>query len=284
MFRMAKQTKIDMVNTLKGFLTNATKEAKDVIDYAVAEYNKNARNVTLEDLKDTIETVRVMVQPSLLPVENSLKKPNKDKKIAANEDEVNAKLAELEESIDEEDKALGKNTDSNKKENSTKKTLNKPKKQEDKKPEETKKEHENKKEDNTKKTVVKTAPKVVSFPDKYESEAGKLKVRRDIESITKLTELMEEGTDLVVLVYWTKRDLRQYQYDPMKVNHKPIDQFKDDLDVQQIVYSSDNGIVFTTISLDTEVPFIYTPTAFKTDEYGLRYMNGVEYQIYEVVE
>jgi hypothetical protein len=275
---MKKLNKSELVNEVRGYMNSVSKEVKDWASYIVKAYDENPRNVTMEDIKETLVSIKELVSPqeALLPMENSLK-PKKNVKKESNKS-VDDVLGEIEDSIDAEEEAKHDSESEvavDKEEKVKKLTPKKPKTEEKPKTESKKKE-----------PIVKTTEaKVVSFPDEYESKTGKLVARRDITSIQQLKEEFEEKQgDLVVCAYWTARDLRQYEYDPMRVNPKPVKSFADDLDIQLITYVGETGTMFTTVSLYTEVPFIFTPVGFETDEDGLRYMNGVEYQIYEVVE
>ena len=296
-----KVSKQSMVETMKGFLVNASAEAKKVIDYIVGEYEKNPRNVTMEDLKESLAIVKEMVQPSMLPVENSLKKSTgkadvkkEDKKVlplksksGKTEEEL---MNEIEESLDTDEKEDGKDEaalDSTKKGGNTKKLTPKNKdKATDKKPEtkvETPKETPKKEE--KKEKVIKSVEMAASFPETFKCDLGTLKIRPDIKDIKELHNLVEEEVQLVLCVYWNKRQLKQFNYDTNGICAKYPKEFPNDLDVVDLIYASENGIVAYGVSLYTEAAVTFTADQFATDEEtGMRYQNGAEYQVYEIVE
>ena len=96
---------------------------------------------------------------------------------------------------------------------------------------------------------------------------------------------IEQGKNIVVLSIWTKRDLKQFSYDPYNIQQKPIKEFPNDFDVLEIVHASSDGLVAYGVSAITEVMSTFLPEDFATDkETGSRFCNGLEFQLYEQVE
>lgn len=120
------------------------------------------------------------------------------------------------------------------------------------------------------------------FPQAFESDLGLLERRDNIKSIQEANELMEKGTDLVVLCYWTDQHIVECNYDPYKINKKLPKSFKGDFDVCQIVFSSDK--VMYGVSLETEVISTFPANSFKHKKgTNYRIVNGMEFELYEVV-
>lgn len=288
---MAKMTKEVIVENLKGYLANAKKEVKEVIDYTINAYEENPRNITMADLKDTLEYVKEMlaVKQEVLPIENSLKVPKKSnkevlkdvikeekvtvlKKPKKTEEEV---LKDLEESIIED-------------EEETEEILEEEVKAKEEKPKKvTKKEDKpvTPKKEKVVTPTLKTVEVLASMPETLDTLVGKLKIRPDIKDIKELHTLIDDGVQLVICMYWNKRQLKQFDYDALNINPKKFTEFPNDLDIVDIMYASENGLVVYGVSLYTEVSVVLRPQEFATDpDTGLRYESGAEYQIYELVE
>lgn len=294
---MAKITKEQMVENVRGFMTSTNKAVKEMVEYTMKVYNENPRNLTIADLKDTLDTIKDMLsqgQQEILPLENSLKVKgkNKDKgdnkvvtlkKNTKSEEEA---LKEIGDILDEDENDEPEEETITKKEDS-KKVIKKKKddaKTDDKKeePKETKK--VTPKEDTNK--PLKTFEMLATMPETFDSLIGKLKVRPDIKDIKELHDLVEAGQQLVICVYWNKRQLKQFDYDALGINpSKKVKEFTNDLDIVDIMYASENGLVVYGVSLYTEVATVIRPDGFATDpDTGLRYESGAEYQIYEIIE
>ena len=120
------------------------------------------------------------------------------------------------------------------------------------------------------------------FPQAFESDLGLLERRDNIKSIQEANELMEKGTDLVVLCYWTDQHIVECNYDPYKINKTLPKSFKGDFDVCQIIFSSDK--VMYGVSLETEVISTFPANSFKHKKgTNYRIVNGMEFELYEVV-
>lgn len=245
-----KMTKQDYVDGLEVIVSNfeLPKEVRETIEYNLNAYSKNKRNLTLEDIQDTISFL---------------------------EEQTKKKFEEyLVDAMDKEPVQV---------ENSTKEQPEVEKKQLPKS-----KKDEPKKEDN--KNFVKhelvNMEVLKTFPLELESKTlgAKLKLRPDIKDINDVATAYNNGHDIVIATYWTKRHLIQYadSYDPMEINPNPPKSFENDLDLVEITFA--NELVVTGCSLYSYVPHTFKPKDFTIHEDDMRYCNGMEFQVYEVVD
>ena len=58
---MKKETKQSLMGKIEGFVKNADTKVAEIAKYVVEEYNKNARNVTMSDIKDSLEIIGYQV-------------------------------------------------------------------------------------------------------------------------------------------------------------------------------------------------------------------------------
>ena len=283
---MAKMTKSQIIEGLKkiGGYLKADAETQAEIDYIVGEYEDNERNVTLDDIKPVLKSVEAFAKKPFMQI-----------------------LAEAEGKPVQEELIKGEAIKEVKKENSTKKGTTKKalvkktdkaetsKKVENKKettkeaPKTEPKKEEVKKEETTKKTNIKTksaSDLVIEFPQTIESKAlnATLIARPDLKNIEDISKSYAEGVDFVLACYWNRRQLKQYanSYDPMNINPNKPASFENDLDLVELTYA--NNLVATGVSLFSSVPSIFLPNDFLIDEEShLRYANGVEFEVYEIV-
>ena len=68
----------------------------------------------------------------------------------------------------------------------------------------------------------------------------------------------------------------------MGVNPNRPKSFEHDLDLIEVTFA--NNLVVTGCSLYSYVPQILLPADFEQDEDGMRYANGCEFQVYEIIE
>lgn len=278
---MAKITKSEIIKGLSliGGIINASAEVQAEIDYTVENFKENPRNVTMDDLKTTINSVEKATSKSFMQLVAEAEGKPQDIKTAEVQHKEKTKLVP----INKEEKV----------ENSTKKIIA-PKKEETKgevvkeeKKEEPKKEvapKETKKNDN--KVVANSKDLAVSFPPTIESESlkGTLVARPDLKTISDVAKAFNDEVDFVIATYWTKRHLKQFadSYDPMNINPGRPKQFENDLDLIEVTFAND--LVVTGCSLYSYVPQILLPKDFTIDpESNLRFANGVEFEVYEVV-
>ena len=127
---------------------------------------------------------------------------------------------------------------------------------------------------------------LVSFPAKINHpDLGSLKIRDDIKNLAQLTQEIEQGKKKFVFAnHWSERALMQFNYDPMGILEQAPQYFPMDLDFTYPLHCSE--IVCHTISFYTQVMTTYTAFGFsRLDKKSkCRYANGLEYQVYEVIE
>ena len=270
---MAKVTKSQIIEGLKnlGDRVQLNVETQSVIDYTLDAYEENDRNVTMDDLKEVLATVKEST--GLSDSEIILGKSTTD----TPKSEGKAKLPSKKEA-----------------ENSVKEGTTKPvvvpknkNKSEGSRVEEVK--SEEKKE--TKKATTSKVQKpheeyLASFPETLVSESlkGTLKLRKDLKTIQDVADAWANNEDIVIATYWTKKLLKQYAqgYDPMNINPNRPKSFEHDLDLIEVTFA--NNLVVTGCSLYSYVPQIILPDEFEQDENGMRYANGCEFQVYEIIE
>ena len=266
---MAKVTKSQIMEGLKnlGDKFQLSVEAQSIVDYTMDAYEENPRNVTMDDLKETIKAV---------------------------EESTGKKFAEIlssEVKVVEVPKAEGKAKLPSKKEaaeNSVKEEAKKPVVV-PKKEKETPVSPVVAEKVEPKKTTTKVQKPheeyLASFPETLVSESlkGTLKLRKDLVTIQDVVKAYNNDEDIVIATYWTKKLLKQYAqgYDPMGINPNRPKSFEHDLDLIEITYAND--LVVTGCSLYSYVPQVLLPADFEQDEDGMRYANGCEFQIYEVI-
>ena len=137
-----------------------------------------------------------------------------------------------------------------------------------------------------------SCPMVKKFAERYtfkfeEAEAEyEYELAHDIQTIEDLSKYFSslEDTEGAILFtfYWAKEHLRDFSYFAEVAPQKPTE-FKEDVDLAECYYVSDEGTVAYTLSLYTEMLYTLTPKSIKEDKYGIRRLNGVEYQIYKRV-
>ena len=270
---MAKVTKSQIIEGLKnlGDRVQLNVETQSVVDYTLDAYEENDRNVTMDDLKEVLATIKEST--GLSDSEIILGKST----TATPKSEGKAKLPSKKEAEDSV------------KEVTTKPVVvpkNKDKSEgspiEEVKPEEKKE---------TKKATTSKVQKpheeyLASFPETLVSESlkGTLKLRKDLATIQDVADAWANNEDIVIATYWTKKLLKQYAqgYDPMNINPNRPKSFEHDLDLIEVTFA--NNLVVTGCSFYSYVPQILLPDDFEQDEDGMRYANGCEFQVYEIIE
>lgn len=228
--------------------------SKSIIEYTITGFEENERNVTKKDLKDTIEGLEIETGINFLDdIINTVIEPEVKK------DEEPQPEAE-----DKTKKILPTKKDTPKVDNSVKQTSK-----------------------SKESTLKSTTQYLESFPETLVStklEGATIKLRTDIKTIEDVKKAYDNREDIVIATYWTKKLLKQFDtgYDPMNINPNRPTEFEHDLDLVEITYA--NELVVTGVSLYSYVPQILLPKDFAQDENNMRYCNGCEFQIYEVLE
>ena len=269
---MAKVTKLQIIEGLKnlGERVQLNVETQSVVDYTLDAYEENDRNVTMDDLKEVLATIKestglsdseiILGKSATAPkTEGKAKLPNKkEAENSVKGDNVKPMIVPK-----NKDKSEGSPV-------------------EEVKPEEKKE---------TKKATTSKVQKpheeyLASFPETLVSESlkGTLKLRKDLKTIEDVADAWAKNEDIVIATYWTKKLLKQYAqgYDPMNINPNRPKSFEHDLDLIEVTFA--NNLVVTGCSLYSYVPQIILPDEFEQDENGMRYANGCEFQVYEIIE
>lgn len=269
---MAKVTKSQIIEGLKnlGERVQLNVETQSVVDYTLDAYEENDRNVTMDDLKEVLATIKestglsdseiILGKSTTAPkTEGKAKLPNKN----GAENSVKGGTTKPVVVPKNKDKSEGSPI-------------------EEVKPEEKKE---------TKKATTSKVQKpheeyLASFPETLVSESlkGTLKLRKDLKTIQDVADAWANNEDIVIATYWTKKLLKQYAqgYDPMNINPNRPKSFEHDLDLIEVTFA--NNLVVTGCSLYSYVPQILLPADFEQDEDGMRYANGCEFQVYEIIE
>lgn len=290
---MKKMTKVQLVNTITGLakemeskLEKERPDMKDIIKYTLNGYYENPRNVERDEL------LKIAGELEDIKNKNSINTNGTDNKASGktttattegnkttpagkttNKNTTKGKISEEEATkrilgVINENSTVGK-TSTEKPEASTKKNTNKKGATPKNKPVENKKE-------------------VSLFPEILEiKNLGKLKLRTDLNSISEIGEAINnnDSLSLVFATYWNKKDLKKYNYDSLGILSKeeyPLE-FEKDLDIMQPLHISDSGKVIYAVSVYTDVLNSFLDSDFEQLD-GQRFSNGVEFQVYEVVE
>lgn len=268
-----KTTKEQLKNIL-GANAKAVKTADkalfDRIAYADKMAKKDDSKVSRKDLVDLVKEVITLLGDKLV--------------VPALAEETPAKPV-AENSV----KKLGKSSSKSKKTAETEETAEEPKeepKAEPKKPVAKAKKSSKKSEDgvteSSKKTVQNKAFVLAEvFPETFELEGQKYELASDIANMGQLYDALEKDESLVFAMYWTKRHIKQFGYGVETL--KAPKEFPMDLDLATCIHVSEECIVAYAISMYTEACYMYLPNDIEEVE-GIRYANGVEFQIYRMVD
>lgn len=294
---MKKMTKEQLVkeiaSTAKEMESKLVKDRPDMMDiikYTLDGYTSNPRNVEkaellkivgeLEDIKNSINTNgtdnKTAGKTTTATTEGNKTTPagettNKNTKGKISEEEATQKILE----VINENSTAGKTTTEKGKTTTEK-------------PEASTKKNTNKKGATPKNKPVENKKEESLFPEILEIKAiGKLKLRSDLKNIKEIHDAKDNNEDLslVFATYWNKKDLKKYNYDPIGVLSKeeyPLE-FEKDLDIMQPLHISDSGKVIYAVSVYTDVMNSFLDSDFEQLD-GQRFSNGVEFQVYEVVE
>lgn len=113
------------------------------------------------------------------------------------------------------------------------------------------------------------------FPDTLDIEGTTFTIAHDINNIE---DFNMDSYQYEFAFFWNKRHLKQFTYLNPPTVKKPTS-FKNDLDLAQLIYMSDNGHVMYAVSDYTESMYTIYPSDLEEVD-GLRIANGIEFQIY----
>lgn len=119
------------------------------------------------------------------------------------------------------------------------------------------------------------------FPEEFTNEAGTFKVDFEIKTLEDLQKAISAGKEIVFGFYWSKRLLKQFNYDAQQVLKKGTvpKEFPNDLDLLTPLHISSDCRFAYVISLYTELAHFIRADEMKIDE-GMRFVNGIEMNIY----
>lgn len=273
--RMTKSQIIEGLKKVAGFIS-ANAEIQAEIDFVVDEYAENDRNVTMEDLKPIIASVESFTKKGFVQLIAEAEEKPEEKKSEEKKAKVLPKKST--DKAETSKKVLPKKQEAN---NPEEKEVNKSEEVQ----EEVKEEKTTAKKPTTKKKQEEELAEKLPQLLKSDSLKADLVARPDLKTIQDIAKAYADGTDFVIATYWTRRHLKQFanSYDPLNINPNRPTAFEHDLDLIEVTYAND--LVVTGVSLYSSVPNVFLPINFDRDEeYGLRFANGVEFEIYEVVE
>lgn len=267
---MARVNKETIMNGLKLIASKVAfdVEAQSQIDYTVDSYEENPRNVTMDEVKEVVNLVEEATGKKFLQLMDEAKQSSDVV------DEKSTKRPLPSKAKDKE--AVVENKEKEKPVIAVKKDKVEP----------TEEKVETKTTKTTKKEAKPEMDFLASFPDTLESKSLKatLKKRPDLKTIGDVAKAFANDEDIIIATYWTDKLLKQYSqgYDPMNINPNRPKKFEHDLDLVEVTHAHD--LVVTGHSLYSMVPQILLPQDFEADENGMRYANGCEFEVYEVVD
>lgn len=113
------------------------------------------------------------------------------------------------------------------------------------------------------------------------------------KTMEEVAKALEEGKQFYFTGYWTKRHIKQYDYDACTLT-KGAKEFPNDLDILEPVYYCEGIKRIWCVSLYTEGMFCFDNDTLKhiedvnpydnSDKFKVRINNGMEFELYELVE
>lgn len=126
----------------------------------------------------------------------------------------------------------------------------------------------------------KTVQLAKQFPATITDGEKTYEVAHDIKTMDDLYNALEAEEEIVFAYYWTKRHLKQFPYFNGWLGQPKS--FDNDLDLSATIYVSENKAVAYNVSLYTEAVYTILPVDLEETD-GLRFCDGMEYQIYRAV-
>lgn len=272
-----KSTKEQMTSYLNEVFKSVQKANKNLADriiYTSKVFKEDQSKVTKKDLFDLCkEAMALNLTPATPVVAEASVKPVAKKKVTkkakpADEEKAETPTEEPEETpaenTEETPKAPAKA--SGKKKAVTKKSAKK-----EETPLVTEEEPSSKKE----------VPLAKMFKEKYTTDTlGTLEIAHDIKTMEDLRKAVVENEELLVLaMYWTPRHIKQFQYGSHLGLTNIPKKFVDDVDLASLVYIGEVNNIAYAVSSETDNMYLIKE-ADLSEEDGLRFAGGVEYQIY----
>lgn len=279
-----KTTKQGFVNILKDYLKSnvVDKNLSDRIKYALDMFSKDMTKVAKSDLRELAEeAIKALTPATPAPVEASLKPKKKSTKATETPVEEPEETEEVEETEPEAEEAPAEPRKSGKK--SSLKKSNK---------------------DTKKKTEVEAIPPASNvgadrlpsakmFPAEIDHpELGKIVACTGAyTTYPEILKALEEEKTLYFACYWTKRQIREYQYAQAKMIDPKLvkNGFPLDLDILMAVLPCETMERVFAMSRMTEALFQFEGEDFKPvedtdprsgDKFQIRVSAGMEFEIY----
>ena len=283
----AKTTKMELANVLganASLVKTADKELFDRLAYASKMFKKDETKVTKKDLADLVRaTIKSLgdkfIEPALA-----------EEKV---EEHKTAEKTEEVEKAENSVKKLGKKK-SNKTEEKTKEVESEPSEDaEETAKEEPKKsapKKDTKKGDSKKKLTKKEESKneaeliaEMEFPKELEVDGVKYELASDIKNMEDLYNAVneEDAPAIVFAFHWTKEQIKVFNYFGGQLPTPKS--FPNDLDLATCIWASDSHVVAYAISMYTEANYCVLPEDFEEED-GVRYCQGIDYQLYREVQ
>lgn len=276
----AKTNKKGLIEFIKESVNNIKEENLiSRINYTLKGVEKNENEVSKSDLYDLAKEIMSFMTPAPQPVavENSPKPKLGKKKVAEKKTEP-----EVAETTEEETEA-----------ETTEEVAPAPAEKKTKKV--TPKKKENPAVETTDGLTKKDLPMARIFPKEIDHESlGKLVACPDkYHTIQEIREAIDGDKNLIFACYWTKRHIKEFAYSlsnggvPVPKNGFPYD-----LDTLQALYVCEGIDRIYALSTYTEAMFRFVeadlvPTECEANDgskFMMRYSEGLEFEIYEVVE
>ena len=282
----AKTTKQELANVLganASLVKKSDKELFDRLNYASKMFKKDETKVTKKDLADLVRaTIKSLgdkfIEPALAEEKKEESKPTKNTKGAKTENSIkklgNKKSApKTTEKTKEVDSESSENAEKIAKEESKKST-----------PKKDTKKGGNKKL--TKKEESKKEAELIAemeFPKELEVDGVKYELASDIKSMEDLYNAVndEDSPAIVFAFHWTKAQIKVFNYFGGQLPTPKS--FPNDLDLATCIWASDSYVVAYAISMYTEANYCVLPEDFEEED-GIRYCQGIDYQLYREVQ
>lgn len=282
----AKTTKQELANVLGAnapLVKKSDKELFDRLNYASKMFKKDETKVTKKDLADLVRaTIKSLgdkfIEPALAEEKKEESKPIKNTKGAKTENSIK-KLGNKKSAPKTAEKT--KEVDSESSENAKKTAKEEPKKSTPKK--DTKKGGNKKltKKEESKKEAELIAE--MEFPKELEVDGVKYELASDINSMEDLYNAVneEDSPAIVFAFHWTKAQIKVFNYFGGQLPTPKS--FPNDLDLATCIWASDSYVVAYAISMYTEANYCVLPEDFEEED-GIRYCQGIDYQLYREVQ
>ena len=263
-----KATKNELLEALTGIPASANIKKDENfmsrLNYTLAQAKKSIKKVTVSDLSALVTEAQGILMPA--PAAAASKKPASMKKTTK---------AEPEEDEDSDSETDAEETKPEKK-TTGKKTLKAVKTV----PQKTK--------------ASKLLPTASMFPDEitFDADDGKKTLKcahGKYHTIEQIRKALEEDSTLYIAAYWTKRHIKEYDYNTTFGVTAPKS-FPDDLDILNIVVACDTIDRVFAMSTYTEAMYRFEGADFDPvddedpatgDKYTVRVSNGMEFEVYE---